>query len=94
MRNKKVLITGVTGMVGSHLTDLLLKKTNWKIYGMCRWRSPLNNLHHLLDLANKMNLLASNSKLQKKISFNAFELIKREFSQKRVLKIWSDLINK
>ena len=57
MRNKKVLITGVTGMVGSHLTDLLLKKTNWKIYGMCRWRSPLNNLHHLLDLANKKKRL-------------------------------------
>ena len=56
MKNKKVLITGVTGMVGSHLTDLLLKKTNWKIYGMCRWRSPLNNLQHLLDLANKKNV--------------------------------------
>jgi glycosyltransferase involved in cell wall biosynthesis len=47
-----------------------------------------------LDLAKKMKLLASNNKLQKKISFNAFGLIKREFSQKRVLKIWSDLINK
>lgn len=47
-----------------------------------------------LDLAKKMNLLASNNKLQKKISFNAFRLIKEEFSQKRVLKVWSDLINK
>ncbi len=57
MKNKKVLITGVTGMVGSHLTDLLLKKTNWKIYGMCRWRSPLNNLKHLLNLANQKKRL-------------------------------------
>ncbi len=28
---KKVLITGITGMVGSHLADFLLKKTNWEI---------------------------------------------------------------
>lgn len=42
-------------MVGSHLADLLLKKTNWTIYGMCRWRSPLENLEHLLPLSEKKN---------------------------------------
>ena len=42
-------------MVGSHLADLLLKKTNWVIYGLCRWRSPLDNVDHLLDLVNKKN---------------------------------------
>ena len=52
---KKVLITRITGMVGSHLADILLKKTDWHIYGMCRWRSPLYNIDHLLDLANKKN---------------------------------------
>ena len=50
---KNVLITGITGMVGSHLADLLLKKTNWKIFGLCRWRSPLDNIEHLLDLSNR-----------------------------------------
>ena len=50
-----VLITGVTGMVGSHLTDYLLKNTSWKIYGLCRWRSPLDNVDHLLNVANKKN---------------------------------------
>lgn len=53
----KALITGVTGMVGSHLTDFLLEKTDWDIYGMCRWRSPLDNVQHLLDRANKNNRL-------------------------------------
>jgi GDP-mannose 4,6-dehydratase len=52
---KKVLITGITGMVGSHLADYLLKKTKWDIYGLCRWRSPLDNVNHLLPLANKKN---------------------------------------
>ena len=42
-------------MVGSHLCDYLLNETNWKIYGICRWRSPLNNVDHLLKLANKKN---------------------------------------
>lgn len=49
---KRVLITGITGMVGSHLTDYLLKKTDWNVYGLCRWRSPLDNVEHLLDSIN------------------------------------------
>jgi GDP-mannose 4,6-dehydratase len=50
---QKALITGITGMVGSHLADFLLENTDWDIYGMCRWRSPLDNVEHLLDRANK-----------------------------------------
>lgn len=41
---KKVLITGITGMVGSHLLDFLFKNTKWNIYGIIRWRSPLDNI--------------------------------------------------
>ena len=52
---KSALITGITGMVGSHLCDYLLSKTDWKIYGICRWRSPLNNVDHLLKLSNNKN---------------------------------------
>jgi GDP-mannose 4,6-dehydratase len=47
------LITGITGMVGSHLADFLLEHTDWDIYGMCRWRCPLDNVEHLLDRANR-----------------------------------------
>lgn len=50
---KKALITGVTGMVGSHLCDFLLENTDWDIYGVCRWRSPLDNVNHLLERANR-----------------------------------------
>lgn len=52
-----VLITGITGMVGSHLADFLLEHTHWNIYGMCRWRSPLDNVEHLLDRANRKDRL-------------------------------------
>lgn len=49
----KALITGITGMVGSHLADFLLSETDWDVYGVCRWRSPLDNVSHLLDRVNK-----------------------------------------
>lgn len=52
MNPQKVLITGITGMVGSHLADFLLEKSDWDIHGMCRWRSPLDNVEHLLDRVN------------------------------------------
>jgi len=52
MKNNKVLITGITGMVGSHLTDYLLENTDWEIHGLCRWRSPLDNISHLLPRIN------------------------------------------
>lgn len=49
---KRALITGVTGMVGSHMLDFLLEQTDWDIYGMCRWRSPLDNIQGHLDRIN------------------------------------------
>ncbi len=49
---KKAFITGITGMVGSHLADFLLEHTDWDIYGLCRWRSPLDNISHLLPRIN------------------------------------------
>lgn len=49
----KALITGITGMVGSHLADYLLGHTDWDVYGVCRWRSPLDNVAHLLGRVNR-----------------------------------------
>jgi len=47
------LITGITGMVGSHLADYLIANTDWKIYGLARWNDDLDNLNHLLPEINK-----------------------------------------
>src|SRR5256885_1254459 len=49
---RRVFITGITGMVGSHLADYLLKETDWEIVGLCRWRSPMDNLSHLVERIN------------------------------------------
>jgi GDP-mannose 4,6-dehydratase len=58
----KVLITGITGMVGSHLADFLLTKRD-EIYGTCRWRSPRDNIEHIKDKITLINceLLDSHS---------------------------------
>lgn len=52
---KKALITGITGMVGSHMYDYLFRNTNWEIHGLIRWRSPLDNLRHSLHEFNNKN---------------------------------------
>ena len=44
----RVLITGITGFVGSHMTDYLLKNVkDVKVYGIKRWRSREDNIKHL-----------------------------------------------
>ena len=54
MKKKKVaFITGITGMVGSHLADYIMNNSDWVIVGLIRWRSPLNNISHLLSGINE-----------------------------------------
>ena len=50
---KKVFITGITGMVGSHLLDYLVENTEWEINGLIRWRSPLQNISDHIEKINK-----------------------------------------
>ena len=48
----RAFITGITGMVGSHLADYLLAHTDWEIVGLTRWRSPMDNIEHLFPRIN------------------------------------------
>ena len=43
----RILITGITGFVGSHLADFLLTREDVKVYGIKRWRSRTENIEHL-----------------------------------------------
>lgn len=46
----KVLITGITGFVGSHLADYILDNhPEVEVFGMKRWRSPIENIEHIKD---------------------------------------------
>lgn len=65
----RVLITGITGMVGSHMAEYILSNhPEVEVHGLIRWRSPMDNiqniqprisLHHaeLRDLNSLINLL-------------------------------------
>jgi len=48
----RAFITGITGMVGSHLVDFLFKNTDWDIYGLVRWDDRMDNLEHLMNYIN------------------------------------------
>ncbi len=51
----KILITGITGFVGSHLAEYIVNlKEKHEIFGICRWRSPRDNL---VNVYNKVTLL-------------------------------------
>ena len=45
----RVLITGFTGFVGSHLADYLVARGDVEVFGMYRWRSRMDNVEHLRD---------------------------------------------
>ena len=45
----RVLITGITGFVGSHLADYLVARGDDEVFGTRRWRSRMENIAHLRD---------------------------------------------
>jgi GDP-4-dehydro-6-deoxy-D-mannose reductase len=45
----RVLITGFTGFVGSHLADYLVARGDVEVFGTYRWRSRMDNVEHLRD---------------------------------------------
>ena len=45
----KVLVTGITGMVGSHFAEFMLAEhPDVEVHGLIRWRSPLDNIRAIL----------------------------------------------
>ncbi len=44
-----ILITGITGFVGSHMADYILEHTEDHIYGFKRWMEDTKNIDHLID---------------------------------------------
>jgi GDP-mannose 4,6-dehydratase len=46
----RILITGITGMVGSHLAEYVLaNEPGVEVHGLVRWRSPREHLRGILD---------------------------------------------
>ncbi|MDD5747676.1 MAG: GDP-mannose 4,6-dehydratase [Actinomycetota bacterium] len=50
----RVLITGVTGFVGSHLAEYCLSRGDVELFGTVRWRSRMDNLSQIPEGAMKL----------------------------------------
>ena len=50
----RVLITGFTGFVGSHLADYLVSRGDTEVFGIHRWRSRMENVEHLGDRVRRV----------------------------------------
>ena len=73
LQGKKILISGATGLVGSFLVDVLMKKNiNCTIYALCRnegkakarFEQWINN-EHLVFVTHDINKPLQEKKLQK-----------------------------
>lgn len=73
----KVMITGITGMVGSHLADYILANhPGVEIHGLVRWRSPLDNIAH-----NQSKIVLHEADLQ---DLNSMVLATKEIKPDRI----------
>lgn len=71
--NKSIMISGVTGLVGRFLTDLIMKKNisnnlNCTIVGLCRNIEKANALFN--DYKESKNLILVNQDVAEKINYN------------------------
>jgi GDPmannose 4,6-dehydratase/GDP-4-dehydro-6-deoxy-D-mannose reductase len=54
--SRNILITGITGMVGSHLAEYILAShPEFAVHGLVRWRSPLDNIRQIRDRVHLHN---------------------------------------
>lgn len=74
---KKVLVTGITGFVGSHLAEYILENhKEYKVYGLCRWRSPKENLKNIInDITLLEGDLLDRDSLDKVLAGMLFDII-------------------
>ncbi len=55
---ERILITGITGQVGSQLADYILENTELDVVGMMRWQEPMDNLYHLTSRINNKDRIS------------------------------------
>jgi len=70
----RLLITGITGFVGSHFAEFALAQ-GIEVYGSCRWRSKTENIDHLRD---RIHLIESDLRDLSSVQ-NLLELSKPDF---------------
>jgi len=87
----RVLITGITGMAGSHLADYLLSlPEEVEVHGTFRWRSRMENVDHLRGRVNLIQCeLTDFSNTVKALQTSRPDFIFHLAAQSYVLASWS-----
>jgi GDP-4-dehydro-6-deoxy-D-mannose reductase len=80
----RVLITGITGMTGSHLAEYFLARDGFEVYGSYRRRSPRLNLEDL-EKAGKINYIEA--------GVSDVKVIKKAVDKGKVNLIPADLVD-
>lgn len=84
----RVLITGITGFVGSHMAEYALAQ-GAEVFGACRWRSNTENIE---PLRSKLHLveadLRDQSSVQEMLAVTRPELIFHLAGQSQVMTSW------
>ena len=75
MKNKKALITGITGQDGSYLAELLLER-GYEVHGMKR-RTSMFNTKRIDHIFEDKKILTRNGRALTIFDFNSF---KKSFS--------------
>jgi GDP-4-dehydro-6-deoxy-D-mannose reductase len=86
----RVLITGVTGMAGSHLADYLLQKKGLEVFGTFRWRSRMENLDDLKK-EDRLNIITCDRGAKPSTSSAKLNLVEADigdaFSMNRAISV-------
>lgn len=86
----RALITGATGMAGSHLVDYLLDKGDIEVFGTFRWRSRMENLEHL-KRGGRLNIITCDPGTTPQSDVNNLNLMEADigdpFSMNRVMAV-------
>jgi GDP-4-dehydro-6-deoxy-D-mannose reductase len=84
----RILITGITGFVGSHFAEFALAQ-GLDVYGSCRWRSKTENIDHL---RHRIHLIESDlrdlSSVQNLLELSAPDFIVHLAAQSYVAVSW------
>lgn len=70
---QKVLVTGITGFVGSHLADFCLARNNVRLFGLRRYH--LSNIRNILHIEDKIEWFDCDL-MDQKAALKAIQLIK------------------
>ena len=89
IRPMRVLITGITGFVGSHMAELALAQ-GAEVFGACRWRSNTENIDHFRDQIRMIEAdLRDMSSVQKMLAQSRPDYIIHLAGQSYVFASWN-----